>query len=96
MTNPTGGFMFSPESEIVRPKDQFNEDKAQIWADGTIPLGEKNQHIEQLWREFNQQRQELRSTSQGSLEGSPTGEEYPSPQRSRAPFLPRRRRPSWK
>jgi hypothetical protein len=84
--------MFNPEAEIVRLTDQFNEGKAQIWADPQIPLGEKNQHIEQLWREFNQQRAEIRNAYQGEA----TGEEYPSSQRSRAPFLPRRRRPSWK
>jgi hypothetical protein len=92
MTSPIGGFRFNPEAEIVRLTDQFNEGKVAIWADPQIPLGEKNQHIEQLWGEFNQQRAEIRS----AYGGEATGEEHPSPQRSRAPIFPRRRRPSWK
>ncbi len=93
MTNPNGGFMFDPESGIVRLTHEFHEGKAQIWADPEIPLLEKNRHIDQLWREFDRQRAEIRSSAP---QGETTGEEHPSPQRSRAPFLPRRRMPRWK
>jgi hypothetical protein len=83
---------FSTESEIERLTAEFAEGKAQIWADANMPLAEKGPAIEQLWRDFNRQREELRSASQGEA----TGEEHPPPQMSRAPFLPRRRRRSWK
>jgi hypothetical protein len=84
---------FNPDRDIERLTAEFQEGKAQIWADPDMPLQDKGPAVEQLWREFNRQRQEIRSSAS---QGEATGEEHPSPQRSRAPFLPRRRMPRWK
>jgi hypothetical protein len=80
---------FNPKAEIERLKLEFQESRARIWKDPNMPLEKKNPLVDQLWREFDQQRRELQSGSQDTAE-------EPSPQRSHAPFLPRRRRPSWK
>jgi hypothetical protein len=80
----------NPEEAIERLTAEFQENKARIWADEAIPLEEKDPEIYRLWREFDRQRKELQSAAQGGA----TGEEgSASPRR---PFLPRRRRPSWK
>jgi hypothetical protein len=80
---------YNPESEIEHLRAEFEEGKAKIWADQTMPLEEKDPEIYRLWREFDKQRKDLQSAAQGEA----TGEEAASPRR---PFLPRRRRPSWK
>jgi hypothetical protein len=84
--------MFSPESRIEHLKAEFEEGKAQIWADEGMPLADKGPAVEQLWRDFHAQRTEIRNAYQGEV----TGEENASPQRSRAPIFPRRRLPLWK
>jgi hypothetical protein len=84
---------FSTESKIERLTAEFAEGKAQIWAAADMPLQDKGPAVEQLWREFNRQRHEIRSSAS---QGEATGEEHQSPGRSRAPFLPRRRMPRWK
>jgi hypothetical protein len=83
---------FNPESQVARLTSKFAQDKADIWADPDMPLEDKAPAIEELWREFNRQREEIRSSAS---QGEAVGEE-PSPEPSRAAFLPRRRRPQWK
>jgi hypothetical protein len=83
---------FNPDRDIERLTAEFQEGKAQIWADPEMPLQDKGPAVEQLWREFNRQREELRSSAS---RGEATGE-GPSSRPSRAPIFPRRRRPSWK
>jgi hypothetical protein len=83
--------MFDPESRIEHLKAEFEEGKARIWADPDMLLQDKGPAVEELWRDFDRQRKELRDASQEEA----TGEE-PSPRPSRAAFLPRRRRPQWK
>jgi hypothetical protein len=79
----------NPEQAIERLTAEFQENKAKIWADETIPLEEKDPEIYRLWREFDKQRKELQS----ALPREATGEEAASPRR---PFLPRSRRRLWK
>jgi hypothetical protein len=81
---------YNPESEIEHLRAEFEEGKAKIWADETIPLEEKDPEIYRLWREFDRQRNELQSASRDE----PTGEAYPSS--SKRMILPRHRRPRWK
>jgi hypothetical protein len=84
---------YNPESEIEHLRAEFEEGKAKIWADRTMPLEEKDPEIYRLWREFDRQRKELQSAAQGGA----TGEEGSAfPRSPRRPFLPRRRLPSWK
>jgi hypothetical protein len=73
---------YNPESELEHLRAQFEEGKAKIWADETIPLEEKDPEIYRLWREFDRQRKELRAA-----EGQAS---------SKRMVLPRRRRPHWK
>jgi hypothetical protein len=79
----------NPEQAIERLTAEFQENKAKIWADETIPLEEKDPEIYRLWREFDRQRKELQSAAGGGA----TGEKHASPRR---PFLPRSRRRLWK
>jgi hypothetical protein len=96
MTNPIGGFMFNPEAEIERLTAEFQEDKARIWADENMPLEEKSPAIDRLWRDFDRQRKELQSASQGPLEATEQEEGYASPKTNLTAFLPRCRIPPWK
>jgi hypothetical protein len=80
---------YNPESEIEQLRAEFEEGKAKIWADETIPLEEKDPEIYRLWREFDRQRKELQSPSRDE----PKGDEYPSSKRM---ILPRPRRRYWK
>jgi len=83
---------FNPENEVAHLTEKFAQDKAQIWADPDMPLADKGPAIEELWRDFNRQREALRSSaSRGAAVG-----EKPSPEPSRAAFFRRRRRPQWK
>jgi hypothetical protein len=84
--------MFDPEREVAQLKAEFEEGKAAIWADESMPLADKGPAVEQLWREFHSQRTEIRNAYQGEA----TGEEISSPQGSRALIFPRRRMPRWK
>jgi hypothetical protein len=84
--------MFSPESRIEHLKAEFEEGKAQIWADPDMPLHDKGPAIEELWRGFDRQRKELRDAFPEEADV----QERPSPGPSRAPFFPRRRKPQWK
>jgi hypothetical protein len=83
---------FNPDKDVERLKAEFEEGKARIWADPEMPLADKGPAVEELWREFNRQREEIRS---GASQGEAVGEET-SPEPSRAAFFPRRRRPQWK
>jgi hypothetical protein len=85
--------MFNPEVGIRHLKAEFEQAKAEIWADANMPVEEKVPAVERTWREFDRQRRELRDASQvEALEQ----EEHPSPGRNLAAFLPRRKRPPWK
>lgn len=84
--------MFDPENEVARLRAEFEECKAQIWADPHMPLEEKGPQVEALWREFDRQRKEVRSAYQGEV----AEQEHPSLGRSRAAFFPRRKKPQWK
>jgi hypothetical protein len=98
-TPSRGGFMFftfDPEVEIERLKAEFQEGKARIWADENMPLEEKSPAIDRLWREFDRQRKELQSASQGPPEATEQEEGYASPKTNLTAFLPRRRIPRWK
>jgi hypothetical protein len=86
-------FKFDPEREVAQLKAAFEEDKAAIWADESMPLADKGPAVEQLWREFHAQRTEIRNAYQGEATEQ---EGLESPQGSRAPIFPRRKRPSWK
>jgi hypothetical protein len=81
---------YNPESELEHLRAEFEEGKANIWADRTMPLEEKDPEIYRLWREFDRERKALRSAAQ---EEATAQEGYASPKRS---FLPRPRRRYWK
>jgi hypothetical protein len=79
----------NPEAEIEHLRAEFEEGKAKIWANETIPLEEKDPEIYRLWREFDKQRKELQS----ALPREATAEEQP---RQHRPLIPRSRRRYWK
>jgi hypothetical protein len=85
-------FKFDPERGVAQLKAEFEEGKAQIWADPDMPLEDKGPAVEELWRDFDRQRKELRDAfpEEADVQG------HPSSQRSRAAFFPRRRKPQWK
>jgi hypothetical protein len=85
--------VFDPEVEVAHLKAQFDEAKAEVWADERLPLQDKGPAIEELWQDFNRRREEIRSSA---YQGEAPGEESPSSGRKYAPFLPRRRMPRWK
>jgi hypothetical protein len=82
--------MFKPERTIGRLKAEFEEAKARIWQDATMPLEEKGPAVERAWREFDRERRELRNAAQVE---EATENEAASPRRM---MLPRRRRRQWK
>jgi hypothetical protein len=85
--------MFDPEREVAQLKAEFEEGKAAIWADESMPLADKGPAVEQLWRDIHARRTDIRNAYQGEA----TGQEGPeSPQGSRALIFPRRRMPRWK
>ena len=71
---------------------EFEERRARVWEDESIPLGQKQSEVDRLWREFDSQRRALQEGfSQGGSEG-----EAVSGTTGRPVLFPRRRRRPWK
>ena len=88
--------MLNPEGQIKRLTREFQENRDKVWVDEGIPWEEKQDRVDELWRELDNQRRALR---EGTFQGG-TGEEAVSGPVSevtgrRMTFV-RRKRPSWK
>ena len=89
--------MTSMESaQIEALKREYEEDRARVWANPTIPPGMKQAEVNALWRKFDAQRAELQEAlSRGEI---PAGaSRHPvSPITGRPMIFPRKRRRPWK
>jgi hypothetical protein len=83
--------MMHPDSILRALEREFQENRARVWEDESIPLQEKQPEVDRLWREFDAQRTEIR-------EGSyPAPREKPLEDRpALGSLIPRKRRPYWK
>ena len=77
------------DAQLETLKREFEENRARIWQDETIPFGKKGPAVERLWAEFDARRRELREAMAREEIAGGT---------SRRPvfFAGRRRRPLWK
>jgi hypothetical protein len=71
---------------------QFEEDRARVWTDPSIPHDQKQAQVYRLWQEFDSQR---RALQEGYFQGG-TGAEPVSGITGRPVLFPRRRRRPWK
>ena len=84
------------DAQIELLKRQYEEDRARVWANPTIPPGMKQAEVNALWRKFDAQRAELQEAlSRGEI---PAGaSRHPvSPITGRPMIFPRKRRRHWK
>ena len=71
---------------------EFQEKRARVWEDESIPPDKKQLEVDRLWREFDSQRRALQErVSRGEVGGGPVS----GPMRRRMIF-PRKRRRPWK
>ena len=71
---------------------KFEENRARVWEDDSIPVGQKQLEVDRLWREFDSQR---RALQEGFFQGGSGGEAV-SGTTGRPVLFPRRRRRPWK
>ena len=75
---------------------EFEESRARVWMDESIPVGQKQAEVNRLWREFDARRKEiLEGFFQGNT-GRDAGGEPVSGITGRRVIFPRRRRRPWK
>ena len=75
---------------------EFEEKRARVWEDESIPLGQKQAEVDRLWKEFDSQRTALQEGYfQGGLGGG-TGGGSVSGITGWPVLFPRRRRRPWK
>jgi hypothetical protein len=83
--------VLNPEGEIKRLTLEFQEDRDKVWVDEAIPWEEKQNRVDELWRQFDDRRRELREGTGGELVSGPVSEVTGR----RRKFM-RRKRASWK
>ncbi len=71
---------------------EFREARDKVWVDESIPVGQKRERVDQLWREFDSQR---RALQMGVLQGDAGGDPV-SGVTGRRMIFQRNRRPYWK
>jgi hypothetical protein len=71
---------------------EFEENRARVWEDERIPLGEKQAEVDRLWREFDSQRRAI----QDGIFQSGTGVVEAGEASRRSPLFVHQRRPYWK
>ena len=80
------------DSNLEALRRQFEEDRARVWTDPSIPPDQKQAQVLRLWQEFDSRRTALR---EGTFQGGIGGESV-SGVTGRPMIFPRRRRRPWK
>ena len=58
-------------------KREFQESKAKVWANRSLPWSEQQAEIDRLWQEFNRRRNELEGSAPQGVDREGGGFQHP-------------------